>query len=241
MYCMRCGTRNEDSARFCIRCGARLRPWPTPERTKAWLLIMLVAVIAVIIVGTLALMEITEMDKRIALLTADRKPTAVESPDATQELAPVVPTMTLAPTQPEPVSPTRAPVLTATPARSVSPTPSSTPGPLATPTAILAPAPSPTFTPTITSTPTRTPAPACRPAKQGLIGFKRQKRCNIKTGDACGPVVIWIMNPDGSNQARMCNPSAYTWGLERDRTSPDGQQVPKPAGGWQGEKPSRRF
>lgn len=30
------------------------------------------------------------------------------------------------------------------------------------------------------------------------------------------------MNADGSNQAPMCNPATYTWGLERDRTSPDG-------------------
>jgi Tol biopolymer transport system component len=31
------------------------------------------------------------------------------------------------------------------------------------------------------------------------------------------------MKADGSGQAKMCNPNAYTWGLLRDRTSNDGQ------------------
>jgi Tol biopolymer transport system component len=31
------------------------------------------------------------------------------------------------------------------------------------------------------------------------------------------------MKADGSSQAKMCNPNAYTWALLRDRTSSDGQ------------------
>jgi Tol biopolymer transport system component len=30
------------------------------------------------------------------------------------------------------------------------------------------------------------------------------------------------MKPDGSSQAKMCNPKAYTWGVLRDRTANDG-------------------
>ena len=105
---------------------------------------------------------------------------------------------------------------------------------LLTPTATATPTPSPTIrphTPTATdapaptATPTITPAPAtrsCRRAKKGLIGFKRQTRCGGTSGAACSNVVIWVMNADGSNQARMCNPQTYYWALKRDRRSNDG-------------------
>lgn len=100
--------------------------------------------------------------------------------------------------------------------------------PTATPT--FTPSPMPTFTPTplATATPSPTPtpkkasSPKCRYAAKGLIGFKRYDRCDAKTGNACGCPEIWVMNADGSNQALMCNPKAYEWGLLRDRTSPDG-------------------
>ena len=32
---------------------------------------------------------------------------------------------------------------------------------------------------------------------------------------------IWIMKPDGSSQAPMCDKSDYSWALEKDRTHPD--------------------
>ena len=104
-------------------------------------------------------------------------------------------------------------------------TPSPTPTP--TPTATWTPSPTPETTPTpeATATPIATPkpkAPSCRQAARGLIGFRRQTRCNVKTGDGCGAVVIWVMTADGTGQAPMCDPKDYTWGLERDRTSPDG-------------------
>lgn len=63
---------------------------------------------------------------------------------------------------------------------------------------------------------------ACRAAKKGRIGFKRQDRCNPVGGDACGPVQIWVMDADGSNQAPMCDPSDYAWALKKDQTHPDG-------------------
>ena len=69
----------------------------------------------------------------------------------------------------------------------------------------------------------RPPAqPRCRYAERGVIGFRRQQRCDARSGNACGPVEIWVMDGDGSNQAPMCNTQAYQWGLVRDRTSPDG-------------------
>jgi tetratricopeptide (TPR) repeat protein len=108
----------------------------------------------------------------------------------------------------------RTPTATPTP----SPSPTWTPSP----TPRFSPTPLPTPTPSATPTPTKKPAPSCRRAKKGLIGFKRQKRCDKKTGRACGPVRVWVMNPNGSGQAPMCNPNAYYWGLKRDRTSPDG-------------------
>jgi tetratricopeptide (TPR) repeat protein len=101
-------------------------------------------------------------------------------------------------------------------------TPSPTPTP--TPTATWTPSPTPeaTATPTATPKPKAAAAASCRQAAKGLIGFKRQTRCNAKTGDGCGTVTIWVMNADGTGQAPMCNSKDYTWGLERDRTSPDG-------------------
>jgi hypothetical protein len=117
-------------------------------------------------------------------------------------------------------SPTPPPTDTPVPTDTPTPVPTPTPTPSTTPT--LSPTPSPTPTPSATPTPTPKPKPKCRTAKKGLIGFKRQKRCDKKTGAACGPVEIWVMNADGTNQAPMCNPKAYTWGLERDRTHPDG-------------------
>jgi tetratricopeptide (TPR) repeat protein len=95
-------------------------------------------------------------------------------------------------------------------------TPSPTPRPTATPTA------TPTPTVTLTPTPKKAAAPKCRYAAKGLIGFTRYNRCDAKTGNACGSPQIWVMNGDGSNQAPMCNPQAYQWGLVRDRTSADG-------------------
>ena len=100
---------------------------------------------------------------------------------------------------------------TATPTWTPSPTPTDTPTPVA------------TATPTVTPTPKKAAQPRCRKAAPGLIGFKRQTRCNAKTGAACGAVEMWVMNTDGSGQAPMCNKEAYFWGLERDRTSQDGE------------------
>ena len=39
------------------------------------------------------------------------------------------------------------------------------------------------------------------------------------------------MNADGSGQAPMCNKEAYSWGLERDRTSKDGEWRVEVSGG----------
>jgi Tol biopolymer transport system component len=52
--------------------------------------------------------------------------------------------------------------------------------------------------------------------------FKRQNRCDKKTGAGCGAEEIWIMNADGSGQAPVCDPGDYQWARKRDQTSPDG-------------------
>jgi tetratricopeptide (TPR) repeat protein len=110
-------------------------------------------------------------------------------------------------------------------------TPSPTPTPTPTPTWTPSPTPEATPTPEPSPTPTETPkpraaaAPKCRSAAKGLIGFKRQSRCNARTGDGCGAVTIWVMNADGTGQAPMCNPQAYTKGLVLDRTHADGWRV----------------
>jgi hypothetical protein len=111
-------------------------------------------------------------------------------------------------------SPTLLPTLAPAPTRTPTRPATATPGATATPTL----APAPTTTPTTKAT----AKPQCRQAAQGLIGFRRQKRCDKRTGNACGPVEIWVMNGDGSGQARMCNPKAYDWALLRDQTSSDG-------------------
>ena len=119
-----------------------------------------------------------------------------------------------------------APTATNTPTDTPTPTPTDTPLPTETPTptSTNTPRPSPTSTATNSPTPSPTSPPkvTCRPAKKGWIGFKRQKRCNAATAAGCGAVEIWIMKPDGSSQARMCDPSDYRWALKKDRTHPDG-------------------
>lgn len=121
---------------------------------------------------------------------------------------------------------TATPVATETLAPTLLPSRTTGPTPLGPPTVTLIPSPAPTSTPTTAPSPVPTPTPkreiACRPVKKGWIGFKRQKRCNSTTGEGCGPVEIWIMKPDGSKQARMCDRGPYDQGLFRDRTSPDG-------------------
>jgi tetratricopeptide (TPR) repeat protein len=101
------------------------------------------------------------------------------------------------------------------------PTPTPTTAPATTPT--VSPSLTVPLTSTITPSPTPRPTSRCRYAAKNLIGFKRQNRCDPVGGAGCGPVEIWVMDADGSNQAPMCNPQAYYWGLERDRTSPGGE------------------
>jgi len=125
------------------------------------------------------------------------------------------PTNTLSDTS----TPTATEMPTATPVPSDTPTPVPSNAPTVTPI----PSPTPSLAPSPTPSRAVVASVSCRPAQKGWIGFKRQKRCNAKTGDGCGPVEIWIMKADGSNQAKMCNPNAYTWGLVQDRTSNDGQ------------------
>jgi hypothetical protein len=129
----------------------------------------------------------------VATLTAET-PTATNTPIAT-------PTLT----------PTATPWPTETPEPTPSPTPSDTP----------TPSPMPTMTDTPTATPTTPPKVTCKPAKKGWIGFKRQNRCNAKTGDGCGPIKIWIMKAGGTSQAPMCDKGDYSWALGKDRTHPD--------------------
>ena len=109
-------------------------------------------------------------------------------------------------------TPTEAPTDTPQPSETPIPTPSNTPIPSPMPTATHSPTPAPTSPPQVT----------CRPAKKGWIGFKRQKRCNARTADGCGPIQIWIMKPDGSGQARMCDKGDYFWALKKDQTHPEG-------------------
>lgn len=139
-----------------------------------------------------------------ATLSAEA-PTATSAP---RDTAAPGPTSTLAPTQ----APSASPLTTTTP----SPTSYS----LLTDTST--PLPTATQTPTETAVPTSRPKVTCRQAKRGWIGFKRQKRCNARTGDGCGPVEVWIMKGDGSSQAPMCDPGGYTWALKKDQTHPDG-------------------
>jgi hypothetical protein len=164
----------------------------------------------------------------LVLAGCGREPTPAPTPDlvATQvavqkaaaaTLTAEIPTPTATPPDTATPTATETPTVTPRPSETPTPTPSDTPTDTPTPSATSSPTPSPT--------PSRTSVPrvSCRSAQKGWIGFKRQKRCNAKTGDACGPVEIWVMKADGSSQARMCNPNAYTWGLVRDRTASDSQ------------------
>lgn len=61
MYCMNCGTKNDDQAKFCIKCGQQLtdsvvvneKPKPAKGKPKSWfmVLISLVLVVAIIVVS----------------------------------------------------------------------------------------------------------------------------------------------------------------------------------------------
>ena len=61
MYCMNCGTKNDDQAKFCIKCGLQLtdsvvvneKSKPAKGKPKSWsmVLISLVLVVAIIVVS----------------------------------------------------------------------------------------------------------------------------------------------------------------------------------------------
>ncbi len=50
------------------------------------------------------------------------------------------------------------------------------------------------------------PRPKCRNGVRGLIAFKSNRGG------------VWVMNPDGSNQMPMCNPTAYYYALNNKRS-----------------------
>jgi hypothetical protein len=170
---------------------------------RVWMLCLLTVMLAVAACGgeptptpDLVATEVAVQKAAAATLTAEA-PTATNTPIDT-------PTLTS----------TEAPAATPLPSETPTPTPSNTPSDTYTPT--------PTMTDTPTPAPTSPPKVTCRPAQKGWIGFKRQNRCNAKTGDGCGPIEIWIMKADGSSQAPMCDKSDYNWAWKKDQTHPDG-------------------
>ncbi len=237
MNCLVCGQKNPKTARYCIRCGTavpvetvaapgrqgRRMPWVAVTLGAAALLVCLLLVVAVVLLleedgqevavqgsATPDVSTASAQPAGISTPLAEEQPTLEPgmAPAATIEAATALPEATVAPPTPLPTlppAPTMTPTGPATTTRAAAATPTSTPAPTGTPTAKAI------------------AKPKCRKAAQGLIGFRRQKRCDVKTGNACGPVEIWAMNGDGSGQALMCNPEAYDWALLRDQTSPDGE------------------
>jgi hypothetical protein len=242
MYCPTCGKDNPKKASFCIQCGrplpieseaypSRRYPYPRHARSRgpsSGLLIALLggfALVLVLILGALVLLLTTVEEEGPTIAEA------VASPGVTVQIVVVLPGATgAAEPTPPPTEPalqavstpsaesvataTRVPVATTTPSLPAAAAPSSSPASRA--------APSPASTPTVGPT-RQSSSPTCRSAQRGLIAFKRQNRCDKKGGAACGPVEVWIMNADGSNQAPICSRKAYDWGLVRDRTTPDGE------------------
>jgi hypothetical protein len=201
------------------------------RRSNSKVLIALIGAVALILVvlfvALLVLVLSDQGDGGVAAATSTSTVRVVQvvvvpshetSPAATRITAPtsLSPEATASRVTRAAVTPAMTTVSTATARPSATPRPSAS-ARIDTPTLT----PQPTDTATI-APPKSTAKPRCRNAQKGLIGFKRQRRCDKKTGNACGAVEIWVMNADGSNQAPMCNPKAYDWGLVRDRTSPDG-------------------
>jgi len=158
-------------------------------------------------------------------------PTPTPDPVATQvaieravaaTLTAKVPTATNTPADTATPAATETLTPTETPTPTPPPSPTPTPSPSPAPTDTTTPSPAPSATPSPTAAATSKPKVTCRPAKVGWIGFKRQDRCNTRTGEGCGPVTIWVMKADGSQQAPMCDPGDYRWALQEDRTHPDG-------------------
>lgn len=90
----------------------------------------------------------------------------------------------------------------------------------ATPTPVLAYVDTPTLTPEPTPTPRPDPA-RMPPELQGKIAFFSDRE-----GGPGQKPAVWVMNPDGSNVARLTDPWAYELALELDTYSPDmSQQV----------------
>lgn len=76
MYCMNCGTKNDDQAKFCIKCGQQLtdsvvvneKPKPAKGKPKSWsmVLISLVLVVAIIVVSVFDLWPWSEKSDKKA-------------------------------------------------------------------------------------------------------------------------------------------------------------------------------
>ncbi|MDH4137600.1 MAG: hypothetical protein OEW09_12940, partial [Anaerolineae bacterium] len=90
----------------------------------------------------------------------------------------------------------------------------------ATPTSALVYVDSPTLTPVPTPTPTPDPARMLLEL-QGKIAFLSDRE-----GGPEKEPTVWVMDPDGSNVARLTDPWAYEFALDLDTYSPDmSQQV----------------
>jgi len=238
VLCPTCGKKNPKKARFCIQCGRPLPAGPLrPERSQSGkrqarprrsspgvLLALLSAIAAILVLIFVAILNLLTFEEESVPQVASPSLVIGTSESAAPAQAPVVTVVvgaissTPMPTPAEMAALHAEPSATATilPTRSPAPTPF--PPTLAPSAATATTKPRPTDTPA----PAKPTSPKCRDAQKGWIGFKRQKRCDKKTGNACGPAEIWIMKADGSKQAPMCNPKVYEWGLTRDRTSPDG-------------------
>jgi serine/threonine protein kinase len=145
--------------------------------------------------------------------------TATSTPTATSAFTePALPAATAIVPPPPTASHTPSPTSTSTPTLAPTATPTGTSTP--TPTSTLTPPPSPTSTPKARPL-TPTPVPPASPTPDGRSEL--YNRILFKT-DRAGPVQLYSMNPDGSDQRPISDPVVYNELAGLEALSPDRKQ-----------------
>lgn len=226
MFCPECGARNADTARFCLKCGARLPVLPPPEQrrvavpkaeTRRWGRIMLGGLIALLLLVVVAGGIVVGVPRLSDWLAASREE-PVESQTGLSKPSPI-----LEPVAGVAITPTSTPLPPTPTLTSPPPTPTSTPLP---PTATSTPLPP---TPTATRLPpTPTLPPPIDPNFRADRTAIQAGDCSTLRWDVEGIAAVYL---DGGGQIGhgskvVCPTQTTNYTLEVVQR--DGRRVPWP-------------